>query len=304
MVFHNSVGDLSGLASEIFLVEGIGLLLGDVADDVDEDVGGAVIYYGLLKVFVVFREVAAQALDGFSRFKNVKEWRGIKDTDNAPLRPVETVRWDQIRGVDDPASNTMTRDSFLTRLRTRTHSLAFDLPSEARWEYACRAGTTTALYNGKNLSTVDECEALNEIARNYANGWGVEKDIGLAKKYYRQAADTRGEWWGIPDAALKKLLKLDDGSSATNAPALASGLPRTTENIERDLELCRICLKVLSDAYANGGVANGELGRNRVKPDARLAAVYGNMEKKISFAVGGLQCFCGCLAGYSWSFPE
>ena len=45
------------------------------------------------------------------------------------LRPVERVSWKQAI-------------EFCRRLSQRTGS-AFTLPSEAQWEYACRAGTTT-----------------------------------------------------------------------------------------------------------------------------------------------------------------
>ena len=110
-----------------------------------------------------------------------KQWERVmgtwpsyfSNTSYRDARPVEQVTYDMIRGSSAgagwPANNDVDADSFMGRLRART-GRAFDLPAESQWEYAGRAGTTTALNSGKNLTDERECPNMAEVGRYWFNG--------------------------------------------------------------------------------------------------------------------------------------
>lgn len=67
----------------------------------------------------------------------------------------------------------------------------FGLPTEAQWEYACRAGTTTALNNNKELTTIDgECQNLDEVAWYRGN---------MSGRSVHAVGQKKPNAWGIYD---------------------------------------------------------------------------------------------------------
>jgi formylglycine-generating enzyme required for sulfatase activity len=104
---------------------------------------------------------------------------GLNDPDRfrGDQRPVVNVSWDEAK-------------AFCDRLRLRTGK-NYTLPSEAQWEYACRAGTTTPFHWGGMINT--------ELA-NY-NGETIFRDgkKGLYRRETTTVASFPANPWGLYD---------------------------------------------------------------------------------------------------------
>jgi len=87
---------------------------------------------------------------------------------HALKRPVESVSWNTVRGGMWPGG-TPSNTTFMGTLRSKT-GLNFDLPTEAQWEYACRAGTTKALNNNTDLQGTDQDANMDILGRYWHNG--------------------------------------------------------------------------------------------------------------------------------------
>jgi formylglycine-generating enzyme required for sulfatase activity/serine/threonine protein kinase len=108
------------------------------------------------------------------------QWQAVMGTNpsqfqDAPMLPVEQVNWDDSQ-------------DFLTKLSdvASATKLKFSLPTEAQWEYACRAGTTTYWYYGDSEKTLSQYCWFGEnadgrthpVGRLKPNAWGLHDMYG------------------------------------------------------------------------------------------------------------------------------
>ena len=156
-----------------------------------------------------------------------KQWELVMGTtpsaNKGAARPVEKVSYNAIRGsvygAGWPTHNQVDATSFMGRLREKT-DLLFDLPTEAQWEYACRAGTSTSLNSGKNITDLYSCPNMAEVGRYNSNrsdgkgGYDLHTTVGS----YRPNA------WGLYDMHgnvaewCRDWIQADLGSAAVTDP--------------------------------------------------------------------------------------
>jgi len=108
-----------------------------------------------------------------------EQWEAIMGANpsefNDPKKPVEMVSWNGCR-------------DFIAKLREKG-GRKFSLPSEAEWEYACRAGSTTEFCYG------DDPAGLGEYAWYGGNSGGTTHVVGQKKPNQFGLFDMHGNVW-------------------------------------------------------------------------------------------------------------
>jgi formylglycine-generating enzyme required for sulfatase activity len=156
--------DLSnGIGLDMVLISGSSFLMGSPEDEVDRFSNEGPQHSVTVPNFFMGKFPITQA-----------QWRAVASTYSQGQRPLEPDPA-RFKGDNRPVEQVSWQDvtEFCARL-SQVSGREYRLPSEAEWEYACRAGTTTPFHVGETITT------------DLANYRGVDDDSLSWKGNYGQ----------------------------------------------------------------------------------------------------------------------
>ena len=171
------------------------------------------------------------------------QWRAVMSNNPSHFKgddlPVESVSWNDITGFIEKAN------------LSGSNGGRFVLPTEAQWEYACRAGSSDAYagdldqmawYKGNSGAKT------HPVAGKKANAWGLHDMLGNAWEWC-------ADWYGpYPTGAV------------TDPAGAASGSRRVIRGGSwyYDASLCRVAARYYGDPFLSGDDIGFRIARRSV----------------------------------------
>ena len=119
--------------------------------------------------------------DQWKRIMGTAPWKGNINVQEGPKFPVCWVSWTQSVTFCEKLTKLGHREGWLPK------NWVVDLPTEAQWEYACRAGTSTPFSFGDNSSELGK----------YA--WFTENSTKIGQVFGHVVGEKKGNPWNLYD---------------------------------------------------------------------------------------------------------
>jgi formylglycine-generating enzyme required for sulfatase activity len=171
--------DLAGLGLDLVLIPGGSFTMGSPPDEPERSSSEDPQHQVTVPTFLMGQYPVTQA-----QWRVVAGWKAVQ----RQLKPNPA----RFKGDQNPVEQVSWADAveFCARLSQKTGRL-YSLPSEAEWEYACRAGTTTPFHFGETIDI-----ELANYDGNYVYGKG-KKGVYLEKT--TPVGSFPANEWGLHD---------------------------------------------------------------------------------------------------------